>query len=222
MDIKAVVFDCDDTLLDSMSMWRSVLPEVLSGYAGHEAAQKHQARAETMGADEGLALFVEENGLAVDPASIKAKVMERAHWHYAHDVPTIAGAAEFLEQVRAAGLPMAVASCSELPEVECGLEANGLLGFFDAVYSVSMGYASKSEPDMWLAAARDFCLDPSQVLVVEDSLHAVTVAAAAGFPTLGLTWPSSRHCLEEMEAAANVALPAGWQGVGLQGVLEAL
>ena len=222
MDIKAVVFDCDDTLLDSMSMWRSVLPEVLSGYAGHEAAQKHQARAETMGADEGLALFVEENGLAVDPASIKAKVMERAHWHYAHDVPAIEGAREFLEQVREAGLPMAVASCSELPEVECGLQANGLLGFFDAIYSVSMGYASKSEPDMWLAAARDFCLDPSQVLVVEDSLHAVTVAAAAGFPTLGLTWPTSRHCLEEMEAAAAVALPAGWQGVSLSEVLEAL
>lgn len=87
MDIKAIVFDCDDTLLDSMGMWRSVLPEVLSAYAGEEAAQTHQARAETMGADEGLAMFVRENGLDVDPARIKAEVMERAHWHYANDVP---------------------------------------------------------------------------------------------------------------------------------------
>lgn len=222
MDIKAIVFDCDDTLLDSMGMWRSVLPEVLSAFAGEKAAQAHQARAETMGADEGLALFVRENGLDVDPAQIKAQVMERAHWHYANDVAAVPGVRDFLGQVRDAGLPMAVASCSELPEVECGLEANGLLGFFDRVYSVSMGYPSKSEPGMWLAAAADFGLRPPQVLVVDDSLHAVTVAHEAGFPTLGLTWPSSRHGLGDMEAVADVALPDGWVGVTLEAVLEAL
>lgn len=222
MDIKAIVFDCDDTLLDSMGMWRSVLPEVLSAYAGEEAAQTHQARAETMGADEGLAMFVRENGLDVDPARIKAEVMERAHWHYANDVPAIPGAREFLEQVRDAGLPMAVASCSELPEVECGLGANGLRGFFDRIYSVSMGYPSKSEPGMWLAAATDYGLDPARVLVVDDSLHAVTVAHGAGFPTLGLTWPTRRHRLGDMEAVADVALSDGWRGVTLREVLEAL
>lgn len=221
MQVKGFIFDMDDTLLDSMAMWREVMPEFFGRYASREAVARHLEVAETMGMEEGMVLFAANNGLDISVDELKAELISMVHDRYATEIQPLPGALEFVAKVREAGYPMALCSCTELPEVLVALEAQGIDGWFDPVLSVSLGYPGKTVPDMYLAAAAAMGLAPEEVMVVEDALVAATTAKDAGFHVTGLTWPTSRHELPQMQAVADVALPDGWVGVTLEDVLGA-
>ena len=44
----------------------------------------------------------------------------------------------------------------------------------------------KTEPDIYLAAAKDIGSKPSETVVFEDALHAIVTAKNAGFITVGI------------------------------------
>ena len=199
MDIQGMIFDMDGTLLDSMGMWRTIFPDYFSRYVSPEQAEAHMAEAETMNMDTSLALFVKTYSVPATVQELKRGLIARAKEGYAAQ-KLLPGAKDFLDQVASAHIPMAIASCTELELVDYALGCFGLTGYFDAVFSASMGYPSKSSPDIYLAAA-------------EDALVAAASAKGAGFETLGLHWPSSRFSPQDMGEVCDVVLTCGWPGV---------
>jgi beta-phosphoglucomutase-like phosphatase (HAD superfamily) len=69
----------------------------------------------------------------------------------------------------------------------------GLLNYFDPhIFSASMVARGKPAPDLFLFAAREMGEKPEDCLVIEDSVHGVTAAIAAGMRVYGFTGAS--HC----------------------------
>lgn len=66
------------------------------------------------------------------------------------------------------------------------LERNGLLSFFDKIYTTSEIGESKHSPRVYLTAAEALGTELSRTLVVEDSLYALQTAGNAGFLTAGI------------------------------------
>ncbi len=182
MDIQGMIFDMDGTLLDSMGMWRTIFPDYFSRYVSPEQAEAHMAEAETMNMDTSLALFVKTYSVPATVQELKRGLIARAKEGYAAQ-KLLPGAKGFLDQVAAAHIPMAIASCTELELVNYALDCFGLTGYFDAVFSASMGYPSKSSPDIYLAAAEALGTDPGVTLVAEDAL--VAAASAKGWGSTG-------------------------------------
>ena len=214
MDIQGIIFDMDGTLLDSMGMWRTIFPAYFSSYVTREQAEAHMAEAETMNMDSSLTRFIEHYDIPLTLQELKRGLVDQAREAYAQQ-EILPGAKDFLDQVAAAHIPMAIASCTELELVQFALDHFGLAGYFDAVFSASMGYPSKSSPDIYLAAAKALGTDPQKTLVAEDALVAAASAKEAGFLTLGLHWPTSRFTPQEMGEACDVVLTCGWPGVTL-------
>lgn len=212
MDIQGMIFDMDGTLLDSMGMWRTIFPDYFSRYVSPEQAEAHMAEAETMNMDTSLALFVKTYSVPATVQELKRGLIARAKEGYAAQ-KLLPGAKGFLDQVASAHIPMAIASCTELELLDYALDCFGLTGYFDAVFSASMGYPSKSSPDIYLAAAEALGTDPGVTLVAEDALVAAASAKGAGFETLGLHWPSSRFSPQDMGEVCDVVLTCGWPGV---------
>ncbi|MFG6504490.1 HAD family hydrolase [Microbacterium sp. P05] len=93
------------------------------------------------------------------------------------------GSLALVEQLQAAGIPIAVVSSSK--NAEDVLQAAGIRDRFpvvmDGVVAERDHLASKPAPDVFLEAARMLGVEPARSVAVEDAISGVQSAAAGGF-----------------------------------------
>jgi HAD superfamily hydrolase (TIGR01509 family) len=179
----AVIFDCDGTLVDSEPLawraWRTAIAPY--GYTV---------------TDEDLALCT-------------GTPYVRTHAYLAERVPELPSAEEVwpvlrdelfeliaaelrpfedaraaVDELRARGVPLAVASSSPRERLDRTLEAAGYA--FAVTVAGDEVEHGKPAPDMFLLAARELDVAPERCVVVEDSGPGVAAGVAAGMPTLGI------------------------------------
>ena len=95
-------------------------------------------------------------------------------------LPAFPGAVEVIEAASARGLAIAVASMSGHRVIELTLTATGLRHYFPLVVSASDVGRGKPTPDIYLHTARVLGVLPDHCLVIEDSVHGIEAALAAG------------------------------------------
>ena len=87
----------------------------------------------------------------------------------------------------AAALPLAVASGSEPEVIETVLGLCDLRRHFRTTVSAVEVRSGKPAPDIYLLTAQRLGIDPRHCVAVEDSLHGVTAALAAGMRVAAVT-----------------------------------
>jgi HAD superfamily hydrolase (TIGR01509 family) len=178
--IAAVVFDNDGLLLDTEEAWTRAEIALFERHGGsftreHKrdligtspatSAAKLEAMLDMPG--RGVALVDELHDLVMEESLA--------------GVPPRPGALELLEAVRAAGLPVGVASNSAREFVERVLSGAGLLdGHFDVVVTANDVEHPKPAPDLYLAACAALGAEPERSAALEDSATGVAAAHAAG------------------------------------------
>ena len=92
------------------------------------------------------------------------------------------GAEETFEALQAAGIPFAIATASEITNVDFYFETFRLDRWFprDRVIYDDRTFPVKPAPDIYLHAAARLGLDPADCVVCEDTASGVRSAAAAG------------------------------------------
>lgn len=93
-----------------------------------------------------------------------------------------------LEQLRRAGLPLAIVTNKPLGPTLRILDGIGLRHLFGPVFAGDSLPTKKPHPAMLLAAAQALATPPSDCLMVGDSDVDVAAGAAAGVPTVWCTW----------------------------------
>lgn len=96
------------------------------------------------------------------------------------------GVRELMEQGRAAGWGVGVASNSTAAWVEGNLERYGLLPLVQTVRSRDRVTRQKPFPDPFLLACQDLGADPAASWAFEDSFSGVTAARAAGLTVVAV------------------------------------
>jgi HAD superfamily hydrolase (TIGR01509 family) len=118
-------------------------------------------------------------------------VLERRRVHH-HDLIAAEdvrpGVVELLDQVAAAGIPLAVASSSPRDWVAGHLDRLGLRERFSAIRTRDdVGRArTKPLPDLYLATAEALGAEPGRCVAIEDSPNGVAAACAAGMPVVAV------------------------------------
>ena len=115
-----------------------------------------------------------------------------------------------------AGTPLlkAVASSSTKEGLERKLKQVGLWPHFEPhVYSADHVAQAKPAPDLFLHAARALGVDPSQCLVLEDSVNGVIAARRAGMRVWGFLGGGHAHDRlgARLTAAGAERLVQGWE-----------
>ena len=96
------------------------------------------------------------------------------------------GASRLIETVRQRGLATAVVTMTQPDWTEATLRAAGLRDYFEVVITVRDVEHGKPAPDLYLHAARRLGVDPACALAVEDSVHGLASASAAGMQVVQL------------------------------------
>jgi HAD superfamily hydrolase (TIGR01509 family) len=98
----------------------------------------------------------------------------------------IAGAPEFVAALTAAGVAKAVATSSGAASAELALSSVGLRTAFPVVVTAADVRRGKPDPECYLTAAERLGFAPDRCIVVEDSLHGIRAAKAAGMQCVAL------------------------------------
>jgi HAD superfamily hydrolase (TIGR01509 family) len=186
MTMKALLFDLDGTLIDSMPHHHSAWVE---WYARRglpmNPGQFFAATAGRSNAEILLDLFpqlsvAEHIAMADDKESIYRGLAARS-------LTLIAGAQAFVEQARAAHLKLAVCTASTLPNMALAFERYSIDRWVDTITSPADGLRGKPHPDIFLEAARRLGVAPEHCVVFEDAPLGIEGARRAGMKAVALT-----------------------------------
>lgn len=181
-DKKAVVFDLDGTLVDSMGMWAEIDVEYLAKF-NYSVPSKLEKEIEGMSFTETAAYFKERFEIPDSLETIQAEWLDMTRYKYQYETPLKEGAAAFLEYLSNQGIRMGIASSNSIELVQTILKSHQLEHLFDAVHTCCDVTSGKPEPDVYLLAARSLDVKPSECLVFEDVPMGITAGRRAGMET---------------------------------------
>lgn len=200
-DFKAVIFDLDGTLVDSMWMWEKIDIEYLGRY-GIPLPDKLQESIEGMSFSETAVYFKERFALADSLDKIKTDWNEMACEKYRNEVPFKEGALAFLQFCKKHGIKLGVATSNSRELVECVAEALDLHDYMDCIMTACEVKKGKPAPDIYLAVAKKLSVEPCECLVFEDILPGLQAGRNAGMTTCAIADAYSENVrTEKMESA---------------------
>jgi len=177
---KLVIFDCDGILVDTENLANRRLAEWLSE-AGFATTFEYCRKYFSGRSMASVQKEIEET----TEVRLGADFVDR--WNaglpdlFAHGVEAIPYVREFIEAVRAAGIPYCVATSARISKMHITLGQTGLLPLFEhAMFSSTMVGRGKPFPDLFLHAAKTMGFAPADCIVIEDSVAGTQAGIAAG------------------------------------------
>ena len=204
-----ILFDCDGVLVDSEILAAQVEARLVSD-AGYPITAGELAERFAGMSWHNILLEIEKEAEIPLSASLLDRAEKALDVVLARDVKIIEGVKPMLARLK---LPHGICSNSTSARLDMMLKRVGLREHFGAhVYSArDLGEDRvKPKPDVYLHGAAQFGIDPSRVLVVEDSVHGVHAARSAGMRVVGFTgaghtYPSHADKLTEAGAETVIA-----------------
>ena len=178
-NIKAVLFDLDGTLVDSMWMWGDIDREYL-GRHGLPLPDDLQQHIEGMSFSETARYFKERFQLEGTLEEIKSEWNDMAKDKYANEVFLKPGAGDFLHYLKEHGIRTGIATSNSRELLEALMDARDLWRYFDCCLTSCDAGAGKPAPDVYLDAACKVGVEPRHCLVFEDTLAGVRSGMSAG------------------------------------------
>ncbi len=178
-DIKAVIFDVDGTLIDSMWIWKQVDIEYL-GKRGIPLPERLQNEVEGMSYSETAIYFKAKFDLPDSLEEIKEEWRLMAEDYYKWHIKLKSGAKEFLKLLYDKGLILGIATSNSRELVDHMLANHDIRQYFSKIRTSCEVDKGKPHPDVYLKVAEDMNLEPRHCLVFEDTVSGVMAAKSAG------------------------------------------
>ncbi|KAJ3682415.1 hypothetical protein LUZ60_014988 [Juncus effusus] len=199
--ISHVILDLDGTLLNTDCIVNQVLKSFLVTHGKIWDSKKAQR---IIGATPGEAarVVVEEYQLPYSTEEFLSMLnpMFTSQWGNLKALP---GANRLIKHLRKNGVPMALASNSPKSNIEAKISCHdGWKESFSVIIGGDEVEKGKPSPDIFMEAAKRMNTDPSNCLVIEDSIAGVTAGKAAGMEVIAV--PSIPKQVDKFDSASEV------------------
>jgi len=193
---KAMLFDLDGTLVDSMWMWKKIDIEFL-GRFGYECPDDLQKSIEGMSFSETAVYFKERFQIPLSLEEIKDCWTQMSIDKYRYEVPLKCGVREFLKFCKDNHIRTGIATSNGRDMVDAVVESLQIGNYLDVITTACEVKAGKPEPDIYLEVARRLGVDPSECLVFEDVPAGITAGKRAGMQVIAVEDDFSKHMKQE-------------------------
>lgn len=200
---KAVIFDMDGSLVDSMWIWPEVDRIYMKKYNLIQPDSFHKD-IEGMSYTETARYFVETfSSLGQTVEQVMQEWRDMTIDLYATKVFPKPGVMEFLKEMQNRGILLGIATSNNREIADAALDAGGLSGFFSSVRTSCEVSAGKPAPDVYLKVAEDLHVDPKHCLVFEDVPNGILAGKNAGMEVCAVDDAFSRPDEEEKRRLAD-------------------
>jgi HAD superfamily hydrolase (TIGR01509 family) len=197
--LRAIIFDLDGVIIDSEALHNAAVAAALAEFGvslPQGIFEEFTGTPDEVFLDHASQAYL---GGSVPSATLLAS-KQRIYLQTEDKVQAIPGAVEFLRSVRPHVAATALVTSSLRHNQELAFDRFGLAGCFDAVVTAEDVTHTKPHPEPYLTAVVRLGLPADECLVIEDSLHGVAAARAAGCRTLGL---ATSYSVEALAAAGT-------------------
>ena len=178
MRYEAIIWDCDGVLIDSEVLACSATIEIFADLGYKISLEDYFNRFIGKGLTQVFSEIKQETGLQLEKIFLKEILLEKQKELFSQSLQETDGIRDILE---ALNIPMAVASGSNFERLCYTLEITNLIDYFNGhIYSTEMVKKGKPAPDIFLYAAEKLNVSYEKCLVIEDSIHGINAAKAAG------------------------------------------
>jgi HAD superfamily hydrolase (TIGR01509 family) len=179
--IDTVLFDMDGVLIDATEWHYDALNEALEIFGFEIGREEHLARFNGMTTRKKLEILSLENGLPRELHEIISEVKQDRTLRIAARkcFPTAAHLI-LLSTLKNKGMKVGVVTNSIRMTTEFMLQYSGVSKFLDVLVTNEDVVQPKPAPDGYLLAMKTLGSNPTHTVVVEDGMHGVQAAKAAG------------------------------------------
>ncbi len=197
-----IIFDLDGTLIDSMTVWEKADFELLKRY-GFSPDREYREKIVRLNFSEGVEFILEKYDIKKSFNDIKQELWEIVYDEYDKNMDLKEGVFELISSLKQRNKKIALATSSIKEMCEACLKRNNIYDMFDAVvFSEEVG-KNKTNPDVFLEAAKRICVNPKNCIVFEDAPHAVIGAKKAGMKVIGVYDEFFKANVSEMKSLCD-------------------
>jgi len=190
--LRAAIFDFDGLILNTEEAEYEALKAVFREYG---AEIRYEDWAVCIGTTNALDFWdhlKKVTGGPVDRSAAEKRYRELDEEILAR-TPLSPGVKERLEEAKALGLKLAVASSSSQKWLERHLGERGLMAFFDFLSARGGAVRHKPHPDTYLRALTALGVKFDEAVALEDSPNGIKSAGAAGIYTIAVPNPVTKQ-----------------------------
>lgn len=183
---EAIIFDLDGTLIDSERVSFEEFQKMCATFGKEFTSAEHTVLMGRSG-EENNRTFREVFHVPVtDEQMIAVREGIRERMIQSGESALKPGVRKFLQELVSAGYRLGIATASSPTYRETILKSTGIIEFFEGFVSGEEVAKPKPAPDIYLALAKKFGVDPVRCLAVEDGIAGIESGRAAQMDVLGI------------------------------------
>lgn len=201
-DKKAVIFDLDGTLVDSMWIWKEIDERFLGRY-GIQVPDGLSDRLEGLSFNETAEYFKSHFSLPLTIQEIKNMWNRMAYEMYMNEIPLKEGVIEFLDVLKDKKLPVGIATSNSRELTKACLNAHGIGQYFQYICTSNEVPKGKPAPDVYLKTAQELSVEPEHILVFEDIPYGIMAGNSANMTTCAVRDAYSQEVADKKRELAD-------------------
>jgi len=197
MAVKAILWDLDGVLVNSMEFHYRAYSEILS-QRGVELSREEYLK-EMIGLRNYTILrrvLDLPNEEILRLAEQKEEAFRRLVKGHVQPLP---GAAELVRRAREGGIKQAIVSSTPRANIELMLQSLGLYECFEVIVGEEDAERGKPDPEGFALAASKLGVPPEECVVIEDAPEGIAAGKAAGMRCIGVTTTRPAEKLSQAE-----------------------
>lgn len=185
MDKKIVIFDFDNTIVNSLDYWHKVIDKEAFIAFGQKPYRDMKKFRGGVGNKEIALSFIKITGLDITPADVFDKWCELMEKYYLNKVKFIGGAKDYILKLKNEGKILILASATEEKLLRKILKAYDLDVFEEIFTETSVG-CPKHNPTFYKTLLKKLKAKPDEIMLFEDSYVSIKSATSLGITSCAL------------------------------------
>jgi len=178
-EFKAVIFDMDGVLIDSEPLWKIAMEEAFQS-VGCKITREDFQKTVGLRIDEVIEFWYNEIGWeGLSPKELEQKIVNKMMELIRENGKPLKGVVNTLHYLREKNYKIGLGTSSYTVLIDVVLETIGLRSLFDFVHSAEHEEYGKPHPAVYLTVSNELGVQPSECLVIEDSINGVIAGKAA-------------------------------------------